>query len=138
MKKKMLLHSCCAPCTSGVAWQLTDYDITLLFYNPNLDSINEYNRRLEALEMLIEKLNADYNYDLKLIAIPYDHKEFSDKIIGLENEKEGGARCFKCYRLRMEETAKKDAAVRAFDENVEAKAERKKRFLETNQRERNT
>ena len=106
MKKKMLLHSCCAPCTSGVAWQLTDYDITLLFYNPNLDSINEYNRRLEALEILIEKLNADYNYDLKLIAIPYDHKEFSDKIIGLENEKEGGARCTKCIGLRLEYTAK--------------------------------
>ena len=60
----MLLHSCCAPCTSGVAWQLTDYDITLLFYNPNLDSEEEYNRRLDALKKLVEYLNRDYDYDL--------------------------------------------------------------------------
>ena len=105
MKKKMLLHSCCAPCTSGVAWQLTDYDITLLFYNPNLDSQEEYNRRLEALEILTKKLNEDYNYDLKLVAIPYNHSEFSDKIIGRENDQEGGKRCEICIDLRLDFTA---------------------------------
>ena len=106
MKKKMLLHSCCAPCTSGVAWQLTDYDITLLFYNPNLDSEEEYNKRLEALEILVENLNRDYQYDLKLVAIPYSHSEFSDKIRGRENDQEGGKRCEICIGLRLDYTAK--------------------------------
>lgn len=106
MKKKMLLHSCCAPCTSGVAWQLTDYDITLLFYNPNLDSEEEYNRRLDALKKLVEYLNRDYDYDLKLIAIPYDHSQFLNKIKGRENDQEGGERCKICIGERLEFTAK--------------------------------
>ena len=106
MKKKMLLHACCAPCTSGVAWQLTDYDITLLFYNPNIDTLDEYNHRLDALKILVDRLNEDYNYNLKLIAIPYNHEEFTNQIIGLENEKEGGNRCTKCIELRLKFTSK--------------------------------
>lgn len=106
MKKKMLLHSCCAPCTSGVAWQLTDYDVTLLFYNPNLDSLNEYNRRLDALKTLVKNLNQDYNYNLKIIAIPYNHLEFSEKIIGREQDPEGGERCKICIATRLDFTAK--------------------------------
>lgn len=105
MKKKMLLHSCCAPCTSGVTWQLTDYDITLLFYNPNIDSLEEYNRRLDALELLVAKLNEEGN-NIKLIAIPYNHEEFTSQIVGLEQEKEGGSRCQKCITLRLQFTAK--------------------------------
>ena len=105
MKKKMLLHSCCAPCTSGVAWQLTDYDVTLLFYNPNIDTIEEYNKRLDALKHLVEKLNEDYSYNLKLISIPYDHSEFTNRTIGMENDREGGDRCTKCISLRLEYTA---------------------------------
>lgn len=102
----MLLHSCCAPCTSGVAWQLTDYDITLLFYNPNLDSKDEYDRRLNALYLLVDKLNEDYDYNLKVIAVPYNHDEFSNQIIGYENDKEGGNRCKICIGLRLDYTAK--------------------------------
>ena len=102
----MLLHSCCAPCTSGVAWQLTDYDVTLLFYNPNLDTIEEYNRRLEALEILVKKLNDEFNYDLKIIAIPYNHEEFTNEILGHENDLEGGHRCKICIGLRLDFTAK--------------------------------
>lgn len=105
MKKKILLHSCCAPCTSGVVWQLTDYDITLLFYNPNLDSEDEYNRRLEAMEILVEKLNTDFNYDLKLIVIPYNHNEFSNKVTEHLNDPEGGERCSICIELRLDYTA---------------------------------
>ena len=100
MKKKMLLHTCCAPCASGVTWQLEDYDLTLLFYNPNIDSIEEYNRRLEACEIFCNKLN------LKLIAVPYNHEEFSSKIIGRENDGEGGKRCEICISLRLEFTSK--------------------------------
>lgn len=102
----MLLHSCCAPCTSGVAWQLTEYDITLLFYNPNIDTLDEYNRRLDALKILVERLNSDYDYNLKLIAVPYNHDEFKNRINGMENEKEGGERCKKCIALRLEFTAR--------------------------------
>lgn len=106
MKKKMLLHSCCAPCTSGVLWQLEDYDITLLFYNPNIDSIDEYNRRLEALKILVEKVNAEFNYAIKLIAIPYNYNEFREKIVGFESEPEGGKRCNICFSIRLDYTAK--------------------------------
>ena len=73
MKKRMLLHTCCAPCASGVTWQLEDYDLTLLFYNPNIDTLEEYNRRLDACEKFCKKFN------LKLIAIPYNHEEFLEE-----------------------------------------------------------
>lgn len=106
MKKKLLLHSCCAPCTSGVLWQLEDYDITLLFYNPNIDTLEEYEKRLEALEKYITKHNEEYRDNIKIVAIPYNHSEFSEKIVGKENEPEGGKRCEICIGLRLDYTAK--------------------------------
>jgi predicted adenine nucleotide alpha hydrolase (AANH) superfamily ATPase len=106
MKKKMLLHSCCAPCTSGVLHQLEEFDITLLYYNPNIDTLEEYNKRLDALELLVNKVNEEYNYDIKLIAIPYEHTEFSSLIKGMENEKEGGERCKICIAQRIDFTGK--------------------------------
>ena len=102
----MLLHSCCAPCTSGVVGQLEEYDITLLFYNPNLDTLEEYNRRLDALYTLVDCMKEEFNYDLKVIAIPYNHNEFTSKVIGLENEPEGGSRCSVCIDLRLDYTGK--------------------------------
>lgn len=101
----MLLHSCCAPCTSGVLWQLEEYDITLYFYNPNIDTIEEYNLRLSALQDYIKKINNENNGNIKIIAEPYNHLEFSEKIVGLENEKEGGDRCNICFALRLDKTA---------------------------------
>lgn len=106
MKKKMLLHSCCAPCTSGVLWQLEEYDITLLFYNPNIDTLEEYNLRLDNVKKLIECVNIEYGYDIKLIAIPYDHNSFLDLIKGREQEKEGGERCKICIADRIDFTGK--------------------------------
>lgn len=106
MKKKLLLHSCCAPCTSGVLWQVEDYDTTLLFYNPNIDTLEEYTKRLNALEKFIQDINQENGTDIKIIAIPYNHEEFSSNITGLENEKEGGSRCDICFNLRLEYTAK--------------------------------
>ena len=100
MKKRMLLHTCCAPCASGVTWQLEDYDLTLLFYNPNIDTLEEYNRRLDACEKFCKKFN------LKLIAIPYNHEEFTSHILGRERDPEGGKRCEICISLRLEFTAK--------------------------------
>ena len=103
--KKLLLHSCCAPCTSGVLPQIDDYDITLLFYNPNIDTLEEYNRRAEALIDYVAKYNAEYGTNVKYIITPYNHEEFINKITNLESEKEGGLRCNNCISLRLEYTA---------------------------------
>lgn len=104
--RKLLLHSCCAPCTSGVLPQITDFNITLLFYNPNIDTIEEYNKRASALVEYVDKYNKEYNKDIKYIIVPYNHEEFIEKIVSLENEKEGGARCYKCIDVRLQFTAK--------------------------------
>ena len=104
--KKLLLHACCAPCSSGVVPQLEDMDITLLFYNPNIDTIDEYNLRLDALRTYVEKYNTEYDANIKYIAIPYSHDEFIDQITSLEDEKEGGLRCNKCIDLRLDFTGK--------------------------------
>lgn len=104
--KRLLLHSCCAPCSSGVVPQLEDYDITLLFYNPNIDNIQEYNRRLEALERYVALYNQETGNDIKYIAIPYNHEEFTSKVDStLALEKEGGARCKVCIKSRLDFTA---------------------------------
>ena len=105
MKTKLLLHACCAPCSSGVVPQLEDYEITLLFYNPNIDTLEEYNRRLEALDIYVQKYNAEFDANLKYIAIPYNHDTYIARIQNLENEREGGKRCEVCVGERLEFTA---------------------------------
>lgn len=105
--KKLLLHSCCAPCTSGVLWQIiNDYDITLLYYNPNINTLEEYNRRLDAYKLLLDAIKKEYHKDITLIAVPYNHNEFTTLTTGLENEPEGGKRCSICFALRLDYTAK--------------------------------
>jgi len=99
-KKKLLLHSCCAPCTSGVLWQLNDYDITCFYYNPNIFPKSEYEFRKEELEKFLK------NFNVPMVSIGYDQEKYNESIKGLEGEKEGGARCFKCFKLRLLETAK--------------------------------
>ncbi|MBE5738795.1 MAG: epoxyqueuosine reductase QueH [Clostridiales bacterium] len=103
--KKLLLHSCCAPCSSGVLPQLDDYDITLLFYNPNLDCETEYQKRLDALYQLVEQYSKEYNKEYKIIAIPYNKNEFSDRVKGMEDLPEGGKRCEVCIDIRLSYTA---------------------------------
>ena len=78
--RKLLLHSCCAPCTSGVLPQIEDYDITLLFYNPNIDTAEEYDKRATALVDYVAKYNQEYNTNIKYIIVPYNHNEFVDNI----------------------------------------------------------
>lgn len=103
--KKLLLHACCAPCSSGVVPQLKDYEITLLFYNPNIDTEEEYILRVNALKQYVEKYNLEYKSNLKYIICPYNHNEFIKNISSLENEPERGKRCGKCIGLRLKATA---------------------------------
>ena len=99
-KKKLLLHSCCAPCSSYVITYLKDYfDITILYYNPNIEPFEEYNKRKE------EQIRLCNIFNIKVLDCDYDNDIFHQTVLGLESCKEGGNRCFKCYKLRLEKTA---------------------------------
>lgn len=100
----LLLHSCCAPCSSYVISYLIKYfNITILYYNPNISPREEYERRKMEQIRLINEFNFDN--ELTIMDCDYDNDVFECMIKGLENEKEGGIRCHKCYRLRLEKTA---------------------------------
>lgn len=105
IKPKLLLHSCCAPCSSAILEFLQNYfDITVYFYNPNITFEEEYYKRLNEQREYHEKRG----YSIKVIEGKYDPREdFFKQVKGLEERKEGGERCFKCYTLRMEATAQK-------------------------------
>ena len=103
---KVLLHSCCAPCSTSCIDLLTKYmDITIYYYNPNIEPQEEYNKRKEEEIRLIKEFNNINKLDI--IDCDYDNDLFHEMSKGLEDVKEGGARCFKCYKLRMLATAKK-------------------------------
>ena len=102
---KLLLHSCCAPCSSYVLLYLSQYfEITVFFYNPNIMPDLEYKRRLEEQIRLIETVTT--KYPITFIEGDYDSDLFLDQVKGLEKEPEGSTRCYKCYQMRLEETAK--------------------------------
>ncbi len=104
-KPKLLLHVCCAPCSSYVLECLNQYfDITVFYYNPNISSFLEYQKRLKEEERFVKEY--PFENEIKVVAGEYDNSLFENTIKGLENEKEGGPRCFKCYRLRLEESVK--------------------------------
>ena len=99
---KLLLHSCCAPCSSSVISRLCNlFDITVVYYNPNIYPESEYLKRKAEQIRLLELLN------VKFLDCDYNEKEFLSQVVGLEAEKEGGARCPKCFMLRLKYTAKK-------------------------------
>lgn len=100
----LLLHSCCAPCSSYVLETLSRYfQIVVYFYNPNMNSQQEFARRAEEQLRLIEQLPSPH--PVRGIIVPFDSREFYSRIKGLEQELEGGARCEKCFALRLEHTA---------------------------------
>lgn len=104
-KPKLLLQACCAPCSSYVLEYLCSYfDITLLFYNPNISPKSEYFFRAEELKRLVNEMPIKVKPEI--IVCDYDNAPFLKMSKGLENLPEGGERCFLCYRLRLEETAK--------------------------------
>ena len=101
-KQTLLLHSCCAPCSSAVLERISKYfSITILFYNPNITDYEEYLKRKEELKRLIK----DVNYQIEIMDCDYDKEKFIEMALGLEDKKEGDIRCYKCYKLRLEKTA---------------------------------
>lgn len=101
----LLLHSCCAPCSSYVLEYLSDYfEITVFYYNPNIYPEEEYTKRVAEQRHLIECMNS--RYPIHFIEGRFDTQEFYDAVRGLEKIPEGGERCFSCFRLRLEETAR--------------------------------
>lgn len=102
---RLLLQSCCGPCSSYVLEYLTQYfSVTVLFYNPNIQPEQEYLKRLENQIKLINSLPV--KNPVSLLSCDYDSETFTHAVRGLEAEPEGGARCAVCFRLRLEETAK--------------------------------
>lgn len=100
----LLIHSCCGPCSSYVLEYLSKYfNITIFYYNPNIYPIEEYNKRLKEQKRLIKEMN--FVNPVELIEGNYSYEDYQKYIKGLEQEQEGGARCFKCYELRMKEAA---------------------------------
>lgn len=104
-KPKLLLHSCCAPCSSYCLIYLCRYfDITSYYYNPNISDVVEYFKRLSELEKLAQILNEEGN-SIRVLDGGFDSESFFKMAKGLENLPEGGERCDKCFHLRLERSA---------------------------------
>ena len=102
---RLLLHSCCAPCSSYVLEYLSDYfEITVFYYNPNISPAEEYEKRAAEQQHLIRELPA--KHPIHLVVGAYEPERFYAVSRGLEQVPEGGERCFRCFRLRLEEAAK--------------------------------
>ena len=103
--KRLLLHSCCAPCSSYVLEYLSEYfEITVFYYNPNIAPEEEYRMRVEEQKKLIEQM--PLKHTVSFIEGKYDPQRFYEMAKGLEKVPEGGERCFGCFKLRLEESAK--------------------------------
>ena len=109
--RSLLLHSCCAPCSSYVLEYLSPYfRITVFYFNPNISDDPEYQKRLEEQKRLIGILNEKgEGYPIRVIEGDHRPQDFFAAVRGLESGPEGGERCFACYRLRLEETARRAA-----------------------------
>ncbi len=104
----LLLHSCCAPCSSYVLEYLSWYfRITVLYYNPNISPEHEYRKRVDEIRRLIGEM--DFRYPVSFEEGRYEPSEFYDMARGMEDLPEGGERCFACFELRLREAAKKAA-----------------------------
>lgn len=100
-KPKLLLHACCAPCATTCLERLYEhFDVHVLFYNPNI-AREEYEKRLAEMKKLLSATGW-----AKLLPCEHDESTFYDATNGLENEKEGGKRCVKCFDLRLRKTVK--------------------------------
>ena len=101
VKPTLLLHSCCGPCSSACIERLKPFfDITILYYNPNIEPIEEYTKRKNEQIRFINEIG-----EVKFLDCDWDNDMFLNMSKGLEKEKEGGIRCHKCYDLRLNKTA---------------------------------
>lgn len=111
-KKTLLLHSCCGPCSTAVIERLEKYfDLTVFYFNPNITESEEYRLRLDEQKRFLSEA---YGERIRLIEGDYRARDFFDLTEGLEKEPEGGARCVKCFKMRLDQTAKV-AAENGFD-----------------------
>lgn len=102
----LLLHSCCGPCSSYVLEYLSQhFNITVLYYNPNIWPPTEFQKRAETQKALISGMV--FKNPVRLVVLDDGCEKFEEAVTGLEAEPEGGARCIPCFRLRLEETAKR-------------------------------
>lgn len=102
---ELLLHACCAPCSSAVLERLSNFfKITIFYYNPNITNKEEYHKRVLEVKKFISEFKT--KYAISFIDGKYDPDRFFAISKGLENEPERGRRCYKCYKLRLEETAR--------------------------------
>ena len=102
---ELLLHACCAPCSSAVLERISNhFKISIFYYNPNITDYDEYVKRIDEIKKLISLVNA--KYPISLIEGNYEPEKFFEMVKGLELEPERGRRCYKCYSLRLDETAK--------------------------------
>ena len=98
----LLLHSCCAPCSSYVLEYLSQhFAITVFYYNPNIFPEMEYHHRVQEQREFIERI--PQKYPIKFVEGVYDTKRFYDTVRGHESDPEGGERCYRCYELRLGE-----------------------------------
>ena len=114
-RPRLLLHSCCAPCSSAVLDALcADFDITLFYYNPNISTETEFTHRVEELRRFCHETGIDVERKdsaghvlgaVEIVVPPYDHREFLAIARGHERDPERGERCHLCYRQRLERTA---------------------------------
>ena len=112
----LFLHSCCAPCSSYCLEYLCQFfEITVFYYNPNISASEEYKRRVQEQKRLIAAYNEEKRgYPIHIIEGDYEPARFYDAVKGFEDCKEGGERCFRCFELRLRQTAKR-AKEGAFD-----------------------
>ncbi len=107
---KLLLHVCCAPCTTYCLTRVLDkFDVTLYYANDNITNFDEWQKRLDELTKLVKIVNDGLfevapKYSLKLVVQPFDNSRFFDVAKGFEGEREGGLRCKECFRLRLNDT----------------------------------
>lgn len=99
--EKLLLHICCAPCSTASIERLKNkYDVTGIFCNSNIYPVVEFKKRLEEVKKYCQKMKID------LINVKYDYNNWLERVKGLEAELEGGRRCLKCYEIRLDKVAK--------------------------------
>lgn len=102
-RPKILLHSCCGPCSTTVLTILAEYFyVTVLYYNPNIEPKEEYEKRKREQIRFIEEFNSPF---VTFMDCDYANADFRDNVVGLEKEKEGGARCAVCFKIRLSKTA---------------------------------